>query len=260
MTWLWTIGGKRERLHVRRNARRAPSRRLELERLEDRLAPATNISIITGAAGAGTLDHFLSATQGTITTADDPGDTAATLSVGALQGVGPGVNVSIAADATIHFNDLGALNLQTGTGLNAAFTTNTGAIDFANVANTVTTGGGSLTFSAGTDLTVANLNTMRRRRVADGRRHRAGGGRRQPPVREHPDQRLGRPHLPGHSRDGQRRHDHAEHRRRLGPDDRRHGGRRRERELPPRHDDRSDQQQRVGGLGRQRRPSRPAPS
>jgi hypothetical protein len=130
-----------------------------LERLEDRLAPATNITIITGAAGAGTLDHFLNATHGTITTADDPGDTAATLSVGALEGVGAGATISITADAKIHFNDIGALALQTGTGVNAGFTTNTGTLDFANVFNTVSTGGGSLTFSAGTDLTVANLDT-----------------------------------------------------------------------------------------------------
>ena len=31
-----------------------------LERLEDRLAPATSISVIPGAAGAGSLDGFLS--------------------------------------------------------------------------------------------------------------------------------------------------------------------------------------------------------
>jgi hypothetical protein len=139
--------------------RRKPpqGRRLEMERLEDRLAPATNITII--ATGTGNLDHFLSASNGTITTANDPGDTAATLSVGALEGVGPGVTISITADATIHFNDLGTLALQTGTGVNAGFTTTTGTIDFANLANTVTTGGGSLSFSAGTNLTVANLNT-----------------------------------------------------------------------------------------------------
>src|SRR5205807_2302287 len=150
------VGGKRE---ARRKPRRSPFRRLELERLEDRLAPATNISIITGAAGAGTLDHFLDSTHGTITTADDPGDLAATLSVGALQGVGPSTTVSITADATIHFNDVGALSLQTGTGVDASFTTTTGAIDVANILNTISTAGGSLTFSAGTDLTVPNLNT-----------------------------------------------------------------------------------------------------
>jgi hypothetical protein len=141
-------------------ADRSPRRRLELERLEDRVALATNISIITGAAGAGTLDQFLSATQGTITTADDPGDTAATLSTGALASVNSTTNISIAADATISFNDLGGtLSLQTGLGNSAAFTTTTGAISFDNTASTLATTGGSIGFSAGTSLAVGNLNT-----------------------------------------------------------------------------------------------------
>jgi hypothetical protein len=121
--------------------------------------PATNITILAGMAGTGSLDHFLSPINGTITTLDDPGDLAATLSTGALEGVGPGTFISITADATIHFDDVGALILQTGLGGNAGFTGNTGAISFANVANTVSTGGGSLSFSAGLDLTVADLNT-----------------------------------------------------------------------------------------------------
>jgi hypothetical protein len=155
-----TIGDRRQRRTGRMSPRKTPSRRLVLERLEDRLAPATNITVIAGAAGAGTLDNqFVTVTPGMITTADDPGDTAATLSLGALQSVGPGVTISVAADARIHFNDIGALALQTGTGVNASFTTTTGVIDFANVFNTVSTGGASLTFSAGADLTVANLDT-----------------------------------------------------------------------------------------------------
>ncbi len=161
MTWLRRLlkgtGTRNARAEARPSRSRWQRCRPWLEMLEGRLAPATNITII--ASGVGTLDHFLSASNGTITTADDPGDTAATLSVGALQGVGPGVTVSIAADATIHFNDIGSLTLQTGTGFHASFMTTTGAIDFANVGNTVSTGGGSLTFSAGTNLTVANLNT-----------------------------------------------------------------------------------------------------
>jgi hypothetical protein len=133
--------------------------RLELERLEDRLAPATNITVIAGAAGAGTLDHFLSATNGTITTANDPGDTAATLSTGALQGVGPGVAIRITADNDITFSNVGALTLQTAAGAGAAFTANAGAIAFANPADALATAGGSITFSAGTNLTAANLNS-----------------------------------------------------------------------------------------------------
>src|SRR6516162_1150583 len=105
-SWLHKLTRKNKRA-TRRPARQALSRwnrsRPWLEPLEGRLAPATNITVISGAAGTGTLDHFLSASNGTITTANDPGDTAATLSVGALQGVGPGVSISITADATIHF-------------------------------------------------------------------------------------------------------------------------------------------------------------
>ncbi|HEV3116468.1 MAG TPA: hypothetical protein VGY58_05410, partial [Gemmataceae bacterium] len=133
--------------------------RLLLEALENRVVPATNITILATANGTGTLDAILSPVNGTITTADDPGDPAATLSRGALENVGPGVTISITADNTISFNDLGALNLQTGGGINAGFVANTGPVSFANVANTVITAGGSISFSAGTDLTVSNLNS-----------------------------------------------------------------------------------------------------
>jgi hypothetical protein len=138
--------------------RRSWPTQLRLERLEDRLAPAANITIISGAAGSGSLDSFLSATKGAITTANDPGDTAATLSTGALQGVGTGVAVSIAADTAIHFNDIGTLTLLAGHGITDTFQTTNGAIDFANAANMVNTSGGSLVFRAGAALSVANLN------------------------------------------------------------------------------------------------------
>src|SRR5437879_1494201 len=133
--------------------------RLLLEALENRVVPATNITILATANGTGTLDGFLSPVKGTITTADDPGDPAATLSRGALESVGAGVPISITADNAISFNDLGALNLQTGGGINAGFFGNAGAISFANVANTINTAGGSITFRAGTNLTVSNLNS-----------------------------------------------------------------------------------------------------
>jgi hypothetical protein len=145
--------------HLRR-PKSAPSRssyRPRLEALEDRLAPATNIIVIP--TGIGNLDHFLSATAGTISAADDPGDTAATLSATALHGVGPEVPISITATKTIVFRDLGTLNLETDIGLAASFVASTGAILFNNAANTVATSGGSLTFNAGTSLTVCNLNT-----------------------------------------------------------------------------------------------------
>src|SRR5262249_7177861 len=50
---------------------RSSGYRPRLEELEARLAPATNITIL--ASGVGSLDHLLSATNGTITTAADPG-------------------------------------------------------------------------------------------------------------------------------------------------------------------------------------------
>jgi hypothetical protein len=143
-----------------RRSKSVPGRssyRPRLEALEDRLAPATNITVIP--TGIGNLDHFLSASAGTITAADDPGDTAATLSATALHGVGPEVPISITAAKSIVFRDLGTLNLETDIGLAASFVASTGAILFNNVANTVATSGGSLTFNAGTSLTVCNLNT-----------------------------------------------------------------------------------------------------
>ncbi len=135
-----------------------------LERLEDRIAPATDITVVLGMAGTGSLDHFLSATNGTITTADAPGDTAATLSSGALAEVGSGpvgsgTAISIAATTAITFNDVGVLNLLTATGVSVAFSTTSGPISFANVIDTLNTAGGGLSFSAGTNLTLCNLNT-----------------------------------------------------------------------------------------------------
>src|SRR5262249_30958722 len=120
LSWLSTCGRVISKRRVAKAGSGRQQRRraaLLLERLEDRLGPATNITIITGAAGSGTLDHFLSATQGTIATTDDPGDTAATLSTGAMAGVGSAVPISIAATNSISFNDLGGtLSLQTAAG------------------------------------------------------------------------------------------------------------------------------------------------
>ncbi len=130
-----------------------------LEHLEDRISPATDITVVLGAAGTGNLDHFLSATNGTITTADDPGDTAATLSVGALTAIGSAVAISIAADNSITFNDLVSLNLPNAAGVTAAFSTTSGPISFDSLTDTLYTAGGALSFSAGTNLAVCDLNT-----------------------------------------------------------------------------------------------------
>ena len=135
-------------------------RALFLERLEDRLAPATAITVIVGPPGSGSLDGFLSAVNGTLNPGDG-GNNPGTLSTGALAGVGSGVNINIQAQNSIAFNDLGGtLSLQTGAANNARFAANSAAITFANVANTLKTQGASFTFFAGTNLTVSNLNTM----------------------------------------------------------------------------------------------------
>src|SRR5205085_70345 len=67
---------------------------LRLERLEDRTAPATNITVVPGLAGDGSLDMFLSATDGTVTTADG-GAVPGSISTGALAAVNATTNISI---------------------------------------------------------------------------------------------------------------------------------------------------------------------
>src|SRR5262245_47469439 len=94
------------RVAFRRRARTAGqhARGLRFERLEPRTLLASDITIVDGPAGTGTLDAFLSPTDGTLTTADG-GAVAGTLSSGALAGVGAGVNISINATTSITFND-----------------------------------------------------------------------------------------------------------------------------------------------------------
>jgi hypothetical protein len=148
------------RKHTPRTSSRR-SRRLHclpcLEILETRLTPAIDITI--QATGIGTLDHLLSATNGTITTSDDPGVTNATLSMAALQSVGAGVEIEIDATDNITFQNVGTLKLKTGHGVNAIFAADTGAMNFDQTSNNVTTQGGSLFFVAGGDVSVSNLNS-----------------------------------------------------------------------------------------------------
>src|SRR5262245_3760693 len=133
--------------------------RPDLENLEDRLVPASTITIIAGAAGSGTLDAFLSATDGILATTDG-GATAGTVSAGALAGVGPNVDINISATDSLIFNDLGgALTLQTAAGHSATFVGGSGAISVANAANTLATSGGSLALLATTNASLANLTT-----------------------------------------------------------------------------------------------------
>jgi len=143
---------------ARRRKGLAWAARAVIESLETRMLFAADITIISGAAGSGTLDHFLSATNGTITTAEDSGDTTATLSTGALTQVGSTISISINATTNIVFQDVGTVVLQTGAASSAGFTTSTGSISFNNTANTLSTSGGALFFGAGTGVTAANLS------------------------------------------------------------------------------------------------------
>ena len=161
-----------------------------LEHLEDRISPATDITVVLGAAGTGNLDHFLSATNGTITTADDPGDTAATLSVGALTAIGSAVAISIAADNSITFNDLVSLNLPNAAGVTAAFSTTSGPISFDSLTDTLYTAGGA-EFQRGHEPGGLRLEHQRRRRQSYCRH----GGRRQSGSWQHPYQRRRQPHV-----------------------------------------------------------------
>jgi hypothetical protein len=153
---------KARRLPLRQTRRSRPS----LEYLEDRLAPATSITIL--ASGMGSLDSALVANSGVITVNNGAGGgtQAETLSRGALMGLAATTDISITARTSILFNDLtsvgGTLPLATTNGHSVTFSTAVaggGAITFANTGNTLLTSGASLDFMAGTNLTVANLNT-----------------------------------------------------------------------------------------------------
>ncbi len=130
-----------------------------LEALEDRLAPATIINIIVGTVNSGSLDTiFLGSSHGApgIITASDGGNAPGTLSTGALISLAP-QDISVTAQQQINFPDVGnsaplALH-QLGGHTDTFQTLNTGfAITFAGPANTITTDGANLVFSAGTNL------------------------------------------------------------------------------------------------------------
>src|SRR6266511_675089 len=90
-----------------------------LEALEDRLAPASSITVIPGLNGSGSLDPFLTGSGGTVL-ASDGGAAPGTLSTGALATITSTSNISVTAQTSITFNDLasqgGALNLATAAG------------------------------------------------------------------------------------------------------------------------------------------------
>jgi len=123
--------------------------RLGIETLECRVNPASTITILD--SGIGTLDGFLSPTDGTLL-ASDGGNVPGTLSRAALQGVNSTTDISIASQGSITFDALSSsLALQTGGGHGATFTAGTadaGDITFTNPANILSTGGGGLSFQA----------------------------------------------------------------------------------------------------------------
>src|SRR5262249_56300449 len=98
ITWLRRIASRTRTKSAPPRERQPRSRwdrcRLWLDPLEDRLAPATSITVIPGLAGSGSLDSFLSPTDGTIITTDG-GNSPGTVSTGALAAVNASVNISV---------------------------------------------------------------------------------------------------------------------------------------------------------------------
>src|SRR5262245_47433439 len=82
-----------------RRKRSRNARGLLFERLECRSLLASDITIVQGALGSGSLDGFLSATDGTIAVADG-GASPGTVSTGALEDVGAAVDISITAQGS----------------------------------------------------------------------------------------------------------------------------------------------------------------
>jgi hypothetical protein len=136
--------------------------RLRVEQLEDRVVPASTITIL--ATGTGSLDAIFEANNGliSITNGTNNGTQAETLSAGALATIPANDSISITARTSISFNSLlSQLTLKTGLGSSDTFAVASGTgttISFANTANTLASSGGSLVFNGGTNLTLANLN------------------------------------------------------------------------------------------------------
>ena len=157
-SWLRKNGSRTQPL---RNA--APPTTLGCESLEDRTTPASSITVVPGLAGSGSLDTAL-INSGGIITVGDGGAAPGTVSTGALASIPAANNISVTAAGPITFNDLasvgGTLALATAAGRVASFTAASGgSIVFNNTANSLTVGGGSLSFSASANLTVAQLTT-----------------------------------------------------------------------------------------------------
>src|SRR5262249_35751982 len=89
-------GHKLSRNTKRRPCRACNTRGLLFERLESRSLLASDIHIVEGPVGTGSLDGFLSASDGTIAVSDG-GASSGTVSRGALEGVGAAVDIIITA-------------------------------------------------------------------------------------------------------------------------------------------------------------------
>ncbi|HYH68690.1 MAG TPA: hypothetical protein VD866_28615, partial [Urbifossiella sp.] len=128
-----------------RAANRRPGPRFRIETLEDRVVPATTITI---QEAAGNLDSSLSATDGTVGAFELAG-VPGTISRAALESVGPGVPISITAENSIFFDaPLSTISLQTDATTGAQFVASNGSVTFGNPANSLTTAGGDLTLVA----------------------------------------------------------------------------------------------------------------
>ncbi len=136
---------------------RKPLFRPNLVQLESRDVPATIITILD--SGAGTLDGFLSATDGTIAATDNAG-VAGSVSRAALQGVNATTNISITAETSIVVNNLtSTLALLTGAGNTATFTASAGSLTFTDTNDSITTAGGGITLTATTVAALGRLSS-----------------------------------------------------------------------------------------------------
>ena len=128
-----------------------------LERLEDRTVLASTITILD--VGVGTLDLFLSATDGTID-AGDGGAVPGTVSRAALQTVNATTDISITAQTSIIVNDLASpLTLLTDASHSATFTASAGSLTFNDTTDSITTAGGRITLTAFTSAALGGLST-----------------------------------------------------------------------------------------------------
>src|SRR5262249_23936081 len=130
-----------------------------IDRLEGRrLLSVASIAIISGAAGSGSLDGFLSATDGTITTADAP--SGGTVSKGALEGVNSTTDINITSPGGIEISDVGGgtISLNTGSANVVVYTAHGGSsLVFDNVADTLSATNASSMSLQADDMTLGHV-------------------------------------------------------------------------------------------------------